>query len=116
MIQTKSNSWASGLEPFYGVIGISRLNDSFETGHIDARMMRQRAGGGDALADRPEPAAVLERIAGRDQPPDTIELEPLESEQAGAEMRQMRRVEGAAEQADLHAGRVRRQHALSAHG
>ena len=70
-------------------------------------MARERAGGGDALRERGEPARVLERIARRHQPPDPVEAEPLHRQQAGREMRLVRRIERAAEQADAHAGRVR---------
>ena len=110
----ESDARAPGDKPFYRVIGVSRLDDSFETGHVDARVMRERAGGRDALRQRGEPAGVLERIARRDQPPDAVELEPFERQQTGGEMRLMRRIERSAEQADPHAGRVGRKHALGA--
>jgi hypothetical protein len=57
-------------------------------------------------------SGVLERVAGRHQPPDAIELEPLQRQQTGGQMRQMRRIEGAAEQPDPHAGRIWGQNAL----
>ncbi len=52
------------------VVGVARVDDSFETGHVDARMAGERARGGDALLERLQAAGVLERIAGRHQPPD----------------------------------------------
>ncbi len=52
---------------------------------------------------------VLERIAGRDEPPHAVETKPPHRQQTGRAMRRMRRIEGAAEQADAHAARVRRQ-------
>ena len=73
-----------------------------------------RARGGDALLQGGEPAGVLERIARSDQPPDAVELEPLEREQAGGEVGLVRRVESSAEQADPHAGRVGWKDALGA--
>ena len=79
-------------------------------------MMRERAGGGNSLLQRREPAGVLERIARGDQPPDAVKLEPFEREQAGGEVRLVRRVESSTEQADLHAGRVGRKNALGAGG
>jgi hypothetical protein len=72
----------------------------------------ERAGGGDPLAERREMHRVLQRIAGRDDPPDPVELEALHGQKARGEVRLVRRVEGAAEQADPHSGRVRRQDAL----
>jgi hypothetical protein len=63
----------------------------------------------DALEQGSEPVGILERIAGGDQPPDPVELEPPEREQRGAQMRLMWWIESAAEQADPHAGGVRRQ-------
>ena len=62
------------------------------------------------------PLVFLSGLPGRDQPPDPVELEPLQREQAGAEMRLVRRIEGAAEQADPHAGRVGGKNALGAGG
>ncbi len=35
----ESDSGAAGQQPRYRIVGVSRLNDSFETGDIDARMM-----------------------------------------------------------------------------
>jgi hypothetical protein len=78
--------------------------------------MREPAGGGDPLLQRSEPAGVLKRIARGDQPPDAVELEPFEREQAGGEMGLVRRVESSAEQADPHAGRVGWKNALGAGG
>ena len=80
-----------------------------EAGDVDARMVRERARGGDALSERREPARVLERIARRHQPPDAVEPEPLHGDQAGGAMGVVRRIERAAEQADAHAGRMGRE-------
>ena len=53
-------------------------------------------------------AVILERIARRHQPPHAVELQPLDREQADGAMRDMRRIERAAEQADAHAVGVER--------
>ena len=66
-------------------------------------------GGGQALRQRLQAARVFQRIAGRHQPPHPVELEPLHGQQAGGEMRSMRRIEGATEQADSQARRMGRQ-------
>ena len=71
-------------------------------------VMRQGARGGEAFGERRQAAGVLERVARRHKPPDAVELEPLHGEQRRVEMRLMRRIESAAEQADAHAGGVRR--------
>ena len=62
------------------------------------------------------PLVFLSGLPGRHQPPDAVELEPLQRQQAGGEMRLVRRIEGSAEQADPHAGRVGRKNALGAGG
>src|SRR5580704_15301019 len=72
-------------------------------------MIRKRSCGGDPLGKRSEAAGVLQGIAGRDQPPDTIEADPLHGKQTSRTMRSMRRIKCAAKQPDAHAGRVRRQ-------
>ena len=63
-----------------------------------------------------EATRVLERIARRHQPPHAVEVEPLHRQQARGEMRLMRRIERAAEQADAHAGRMRRKRNSQAFG
>ena len=74
---------------------------------IDAGMVGERlARAAMRSASGGKPARVLERIARRHQPPDPVEIEPLHRDQAGAEMRLVRRIERAAEQADAHAGGV----------
>ena len=72
-----------------------------DAGHVDARMLGEGSCGGDALGQRAQAARVLQRIAGRDHPPDAVEIEPPHGEQAGGAMRRMRRIERAAEQADF---------------
>jgi hypothetical protein len=70
-------------------------------------MTRKRARRGDSLGEWRKTARIFERVAGRDQPPDTIELETLEREQSRRKVGLMRRIESSTEQADPHAGRMR---------
>src|SRR5262245_22410278 len=85
------------------VDSIARSNDSFETADIDARILGNVLCSLRALGERTQGVVVLERIAGAEQPPDAVEFEPLDREQADGAMRRMRRIEGAAEQTDAHA-------------
>src|SRR5262249_40060636 len=70
----ESDSRAAGQQPRYRIVSISRLNDSFETRHVDARVMSDRLRSGDSLRQRRKPARILERIAGSHQPPHAIKL------------------------------------------
>ena len=79
-----------------------------EAGDVDARMVGKRLGGAEALGQRRKAAGVLERIARRHHPPHPVETEPVHGDQAGGTMRRVRRIEGAAEQADPHARQMRR--------
>src|SRR6185437_14293042 len=69
------------------------------------RMARHAAGRGQALGEGRHALHGLQRILRRDQPPDIVEPEPLERQAAEMQMAGMRRVEGAAEQADARAPR-----------
>ena len=53
----------------------------------------------DALGQRRQPGIVLERVAGRHQPPDPVELEPAQCRQARQAMSVMGGIEAAAEEA-----------------
>ena len=57
----------------------------------------------DALGQRRQLARVLQRVAGRDDPPQLIERQPAQRDLGDQRMAGMRRVERAAEQADRHA-------------
>ena len=92
----KSHTGAAGQQPRYRIVSVSRLNDSFETRDIDARMMCERARGRDPLEQRGETAGVLEGVAGCHQPPDAVKPQSLEHEQGRCEMGLMRRVKGSA--------------------
>jgi hypothetical protein len=102
----KSDTRASGQQPRYRIVGVSRLNDSFETRDIDTRVMRKGARCCDSFGQRFEPLGVLERVPGCYQPPDAIQLEALECKQGRGEMGLMWRIERAAKQANSHAGRM----------
>ena len=105
----ESDTRAACHQPRYRIVGVSRLNDSFEARNVDAGMMREGACRGDSGGQRRQAARVLEGISGRDEPPDAVKLETLQGKKGGAEMSLVRRVESSAEQADPHAGRMRRQ-------
>ena len=90
-------------------MGVAGAEPCFEVGHIDARMMRERPRGRDALGERRQASGVLERIARRYHPPDAVEPDPVHRQQTGAAVRGVGRIEGPAEQSDPHARGVRRQ-------
>src|SRR5689334_6323854 len=90
------------------VDSVARADDSFETADIDTRVVGDGLGGPRAFGQRAQGVVFLERIAGTEQPPHAIELQPLDREQADGAMRRMRRIEGAAEQANAHAVAVER--------
>jgi len=92
----ESDSGAAGPQPGYRIVRVSRLNDSFETGDIDTRMMCKRARRRDPLEERGKTAGVLEGVAGCHQPPDAVKPQSLECEQSRCEMGLMRRVKGSA--------------------
>src|SRR3569832_2980463 len=64
------------------VCSIARSDDGFETTHIDARIEGDVSGGRHALGKVMRRAVGLERIARRHQPPDAVELQPLDRKQA----------------------------------
>jgi hypothetical protein len=105
----KSDTRASGQQPRYRIVGVSRLNDGFETRDIDTRMMREGARCRHSFRQWRKPVGVLERVPGCYQPPNAIQLEPLEREQGRGKMGLMRWIERATKQADPHAGCMRRQ-------
>ncbi len=105
----ESNTRAACHQPGYRIVRVSRLNDSFEARNVDARVMREGACRGDSGGQRRQAACVLERVSGRDEPPDAIELESLQGKKGGAKMSLVRRIESSTEQPNPHAGRMRRQ-------
>ena len=105
----ESDARAAFHQPGYRIVGVSRLNDSFETRNVDAGMTREGARRGDSGRQRCQAARVLEGISGRNEPPDAVELEAFQGKKRCAEMSLVRRVESSTKQADPHAGRMRRQ-------
>ena len=103
----ESDAGAPGQQPRYRIVSVSRLNDSFETGDVDARMAGERACGRNSFGERSKATRILQWVAGCNQPPDAIELETLEREESRCKMGLMRRIECSAEQPDPHAGRMR---------
>src|SRR5215470_335863 len=94
-----------------GVVRIAHADLGLEPADVDAGMMRQRARGCHPVGERAQAVGVLERIAWCHQPPDAMQAKPSHRDQAGGPMGLMRRIEGAAEQANPHAARVGRQNA-----
>src|SRR5580700_7959056 len=58
------------------LVGVAGAELGFEAGDINAGMMRQGSGGGQARGERRKAPRIFERIAGSDQPPDAIEAKP----------------------------------------
>ncbi len=76
---------------------------------VDARMASKRARRLDTRRERRQTMRILQRIAGTDEPPDAIEIEPAQGDEARGAMALMRRIETAAEEADLEPRRKGRQ-------
>src|SRR5262249_37500064 len=79
------------------VVGVVRTDRGLETAHVDARGMSKRPGGGDSLGERTQTSRVLEWIARRYQPPQAVEIEPPDRDEAGGAVRGVRWIERAAE-------------------
>ena len=62
------------------VDSIAGSNDGFETADVDARIVGDALRGLRPLGERTQAVVVLQRIARRQEPPDAIELQPLECE------------------------------------
>ena len=105
----ESDARAACPQPRYRIVGVSRLNDSFETRYIDARMAGEGARRCDPVEQWRKAARVLERISRCDEPPNAVELEAFQGQESGGEVGLMWRIKSSTEQADSHAGRVRRQ-------
>jgi len=90
------------------VDSVAGADDSFEAADIDARILGDVLCRLCALGQRTQSVVVLQRIAGAEQPPDAIEPEALDREQADGAVRRVRRIEGAAEQANAHAVAIER--------
>ena len=115
MIQTKRTPGQRAISHADRVVGVARLDGGLETGDVDARMMRRaRAPPRCRSASGASRGVFFSGLPGVTSHQTRSSLQPLHREQAGGEMRLMRRIEGAAEQTDPHAGRMRRQDALGA--
>src|SRR5690349_21708288 len=90
------------------VDSVARSDDRFETRDVDARILGDVARRTRALGQSMQSVVILQRIAGTEQPPHAVQLEALQREQTDGTMRRMRRIEGAAKQADAHAVGVER--------
>jgi hypothetical protein len=84
--------------------GIAGAEQGLDVGDPEAGVARQPARAGQALGKGRHALLLLERILGRDQPPDLVEAEPAQRLQADLEMTLMGRIERAAQQPDLEAG------------
>src|SRR5262249_48696913 len=60
----ESDPRAASQQPRYRIVGVSRLNDSFEAGHIDARVTGERTHRGDPFVQRCKAAGIFEWVAG----------------------------------------------------
>src|SRR5262249_16215971 len=89
------------LQGLHGVDCVDRVKRLFQRTHMDARFMRRDLPG--ALKPRRQgchAGAILEWIAGADQPPDGIEMQAFERRLADIEMSGMGGIEGTAQKAD----------------
>jgi hypothetical protein len=112
----ESDPRAASQQPRYRIVGVSRLNDTFETSDVDAGVTCECTCGSDSLRQGSETTGVFEWVSRGDQPPHSVKPESLEREQGSREMGLMRRIKGSAKQADPHAGRMRGQEALGSDG
>ena len=90
--------WVSVGERPERVAGVAGACLALEIRQADRRARRHRLGRGEAGLERGHVAALLERIAGRDQPPHLVQCQRPGSEQADAPMPAMRGIEAAAKQ------------------
>src|SRR5260221_13277835 len=80
--------------------GVAGAEPRLDVGDLDARILRQRRGRGEALGERRHAAHRLQWVLRRDQPPHLIEREPSQRLAADMEMAAMGRIERAAEEPD----------------
>ena len=99
----EANARAARFQKIDRVGGEARADISFEARDVDAGMTSDRPGGCDTLLLAWQAMNVLERIAGRDQPPDAVEPQPFQGNLREKKVPLMRRIERAAEQSDPHA-------------
>jgi len=81
--------------------GKARCKPRFEIGRLDPRMVRgQGSGRGETVGQGGHALYRLQRVLGRDEPPDLVEIEGAQRLETDMEVAAMRRVEGAADKAD----------------
>jgi len=97
------------FEPNDGFVGVARPDLGLESGDGDARIARQAPRRFDPRAHLGEARRQLQRVARRRQPPQAVEAQPPQRQLGNQPMPFVRRVEGAAEQADRLARREWRQ-------
>lgn len=86
-------------ETAQGVDGIACSQIRFRLADVDSTISRNLACRGQTIGIRRHTFNGLQRVLWRDQPPDLIEMEALECQQADVPVTQMRRIEGSAEEA-----------------
>lgn len=95
-------------EPGQRVIGVACTDDGFEACDVDAGMAGEGAGSVHPLGNRRQKSVVFQRVTWCHEPPDAIQLEAFEGDETDEQMGLMRRIEGAADEADAHAPGVPR--------
>src|SRR5436305_14479460 len=89
------------LQPSHGIDGEARAFAQFEVADADPRATGHPFGRGKPRSERRHVRrAFLQRITGRDQPPDFIETKSLNRRKADVPVPGVGRVEGAAEKPD----------------
>ena len=97
----------ASLEPGDRIDRVASAEAALYIAHVESAVSRRGPRGGEALVERRHPGPGLERILRRDQPPDLVQAQALERQQADVAVALMGGIEGAAEQADLAPRRPR---------
>ena len=87
----------------YGIQGVTRTQLPLDIADDQARIAGDVFRRGKALGEIAHGRSAFQRIAGADQPPDIIQLQPAQRRETDIEMAAMGGIEGAAEQPDLEA-------------
>src|SRR5260370_3333359 len=90
------------------VVRITYADRGFDAGNLHAGMTGELACRRHALIERSKSRGVLERIAGRDQPPHLVERQSFHGQQASGKMRRARRIDTSSEQPYALAGIMNR--------
>lgn len=90
----------AALERLDRIRRIAGTEPRLDVGDLDARILRQRRGRGEAVGEWRHAAHRLQWVLGRDQPPNLIERKPSQRLAADMEMAAMGGVERASEEAD----------------